>query len=37
MDFGEGLGVLFLRIALEKGYDVVAVNDLSDIENLVYL
>ncbi len=31
------IGRAVFKIALEKGYDVVAVNDLTDIENLVYL
>ena len=34
--FGR-IGRAFFKIALEKGYDVVAINDLTDVENLVYL
>ncbi len=34
--FGR-IGRAVFRIALEKGYDIVAINDLTDIENLVYL
>ena len=34
--FGR-IGRAVFRIALEKGYNVVAINDLTDIENLVYL
>jgi glyceraldehyde 3-phosphate dehydrogenase len=34
--FGR-IGRAFFKIALEKGYDIVAVNDLTSIENLCYL
>lgn len=34
--FGR-IGRAVFKIALEKGYDVAAVNDLTDIKNLVYL
>jgi len=34
--FGR-IGRAVFRIALEKGYNIVAINDLSDIENLCYL
>jgi len=34
--FGR-IGRMVFRIAMEKGYDVVAINDLTDIENLCYL
>lgn len=34
--FGR-IGRAVFKIALEKGYDVVAINDLTDIKNLVYL
>ncbi len=34
--FGR-IGRTVFKIALEKGYDIVAVNDLTDIETLVYL
>jgi len=34
--FGR-IGRAVFKIALERGYDIVAINDLTDIENLVYL
>ena len=34
--FGR-IGRAVFRIALEKGYNIVAINDLTDIENLAYL
>ncbi|MDH3353142.1 MAG: type I glyceraldehyde-3-phosphate dehydrogenase [Nanoarchaeota archaeon] len=34
--FGR-IGRSAFRIALEKGYDIVAINDLTDVENLCYL